>query len=129
MQQRNRKGGKPAILACEKDHYIKELCPDIITVPKDVEAVWILLTPKHRSVRSRVKHIAVCSAYYSSKQTRKADFLDHISEAYQTLCARYGSDLKFLIVGDLNRLNLKPFLNLSPDLKQVVQVVTRKNPR
>ena len=46
--QRKRKGGKPAILAHEKDYYIKELCPDIITVPVDVEAVWILLTPKHR---------------------------------------------------------------------------------
>ena len=126
--QRNRKGGKPAILASEKDHYIKELCPDIITVPIDVEAVWILLTPKHRSAQSRIKHIAVCSAYYSSTQTRKSDFLDHISEAYHTLCSKYGSDLKFLIVGDLNRLNLKPILNLSPDLHQVVKVVTRLNP-
>ena len=54
--------------------------------------------------------------------------MDHISEAYHILCSKYGSDLKFLIVGDLNRLNLKPILNLSPDLKQVVKVITRLNP-
>ena len=126
--QRNRKGGKPAILASEKDYYIKELCPDIITVPVNVEAVWILLTPKHRSVHSRIKHIAVASIYYSSSQTRKSEFLDHISEAYSILCSKYGSDLKFLIAGDFNKLNIKPILSLSPDLKQVVKIVTRRNP-
>ena len=126
--QRNRKGGKPAILASEKDYYITELCPDIITVPVNVEAVWALLTPKHRSANTRIKHIAVCSAYYSSTQTRKADFLDHISQAYHLLCSKYGSDLKFLIVGDLNRLNIKPILSLSADLQQVVKVPTRLNP-
>ena len=126
--QRRRKGGKPAILANEKDYYVKELCPNVVTVPIDVEAVWILLTPRNRSSTSRIKHIAVASVYYSSTQTRKSDFLDHISEAYHTLCSKYGSDLKFLIVGDLNKLNLKPILNLSPDLQQVVKVVTRQNP-
>ena len=126
--QRRRKGGKPAILASEKDYYIKELCPEIITVPVDVEAVWALLTPKHRSAQSRIKHIAVASVYYSSTQTKKSDFLDHISEAYNILCAKYGPDLKFLIIGDINRLNIKPILNLSPDLQQVVKVITRRNP-
>ena len=37
--QRKRKGGKPALLIYEKDYYIRELCPDIITVPVNVEAV------------------------------------------------------------------------------------------
>jgi hypothetical protein len=36
--------------------------------------------------------------------------------------------LSHLIVGDINRLNLKFILNLSPDLQQVVKVVTRTNP-
>ena len=126
--QRKRKGGKPAILVSKKDHYITQLCPDIITVPINVEAVWTLLTPKHRSTNTRIKHIAVCSAYYSSTQTRKADFLDHISQSYHLLCSKYGSDLKFLIVGDLNRLNIKPILSLSSDLQQVVKVPTRLNP-
>ena len=126
--QRKRKGGKPAILVDEKNFYIKELSPEIITVPINVEAVWILLTPKNSTVNSRIKHIAVASVYYSSTQTRKSDFLDHISEAYSILCSKYGSNLKFLIAGDVNRLNIKPILNLSPDLQQVVKVITRRNP-
>ena len=126
--QRNKKGGKPAILISEKDYHIKELCPEIITVPVGVEAVWSLLTPKHTTVQSKIKRIAVASVYYSSTQTRRSDFLDHISEAYHILCGKYGSDLKFIISGDFNRMNVKPILNLSSDLRQVVQVVTRTNP-
>ena len=126
--QRNRKGGKPALLLKEKDYYIKELCPDVISVPVGVEAVWAMLTPKNTTVHSKVKRIVVASVYYSSTQTRKSDFLDHISEAYHILCAKYGSDLKFIISGDFNKLNVAPILNLSPDLKQVVQIVTRRNP-
>ena len=82
-------------------------------MPIDVEVAWALLTPKYRSPQSKVKHIAVASVYYSSTQTRKSDFLDHITESYNLLCAKYGSDLKFLIVGDINRLNIKPILNLT----------------
>ena len=70
----------------------------------------------------------MASVYYSSTQTRKSDFIDHISEAYTILCAKYGSDLKFIIAGDYNKLNIKPILNLSPDLKQVVGIFTRRNP-
>ena len=46
VTQKKRRGGKPAILINENMFHIKELCPDIITVPVGVEAVWALLTPK-----------------------------------------------------------------------------------
>ena len=55
-------------------------------------------------------------------------WLDHISSAYHILCTKYGSYLNFIISGDVNRLNLKPILSLSRDLKQVVEVPTRRNP-
>ena len=126
--QRNKKGGIPAILASEKLFHIKDLCPDVITVPIGVEAVWALLIPKNTKTGSSIKQIAVASVYYSSTQTKKSEFLDHIAQSYNILCAKYGSNLKFLICGDLNRLNIKPILNLSPDLHQVVQVPTRRNP-
>ena len=77
---------------------------------------------------SKISKIAVASVYYSSKQTRKADFVDHIAQSYNILCAKYGSDLKFIISGDFNRMKIDPILNLSPDLHQVVQVCTRRNP-
>ena len=69
--QRNKKGGKPAILASEKLFHIKELSPDVITVPIGVEAVWALLIPKNTTTGSTIKQIAVASVYYSSTQTTK----------------------------------------------------------
>ena len=108
--------------------HIKELCPEVITVPIGVEAIWALITPKNLPANSRIKHIAVASIYYSSKQTRKNDFLDHIAQSYNTLCAKYGNNLGIVIAGDYNQLNVQPLLNLSPDLKQVVTSITRLNP-
>ena len=92
-----------------------------------VEASWVVLTPRNNFGQSKVKHIAVASVYYTSA-TKRADFLDHISEAYHILSAKYGSNLKFLIAGDFNKIKVQPILNLSPDFKQVVQVPTRNNP-
>ena len=108
--------------------HIKELCPDVITVPIGVEAVWALLIPKNLPPNSRIKQIAVASIYYSSTQTRKDDFLDHISESYNILCGKYGNSLGFIIAGDFNRLRIEPLLNLSPDMRQVVTTKTRTNP-
>ena len=128
VMERNVKGGKPAMLIKEENYFITNLCPEIVTVPVGVEAAWALLTKKSRSSSSNVKHIVVASLYYSSTQTKKGDFLDHISSTYHTLCAKYGSDLKFILSGDINRLNVKQILHLSRDLKQVVEVPTRRNP-
>ena len=74
VRQRDCKGGKPAIIVNEKKFVVRPLCPDPITVPIGVEAVWCLLIPRNRSVRSKVKYIAVCAVYYSgTKLTKKSD--------------------------------------------------------
>ena len=125
--QRSGQGGKPALIVSEKNYHIKELCPDTITVPPNVEAVWALLTPKAGGSQSNIKHIAVCSYYYTAK-TKRSEFVDHVSEAFNKLSAKYGPGLHFILGGDTNRLNLKSILNLSPKLKQLVQVPTRCNP-
>ena len=125
--QREGRGGKPAIIVSEKDYYVKELCPNIITVPKNVEAVWALLTPKLGGCRGKIKHIAVC-AYYYTKATSASNFLDHITSAFQTISAKYGEGTQFILSGDSNRLKLNAILNLSPALKQVVNIPTRRNP-
>ena len=126
--QRNVKGGKPALLISENDYHIQELNPDPITVPLSVEIVWALLTPKKQLRNTRINRIIVASLYYSSTFTKKALLIDHISESYHALRARFGAKTKFIISGDINRLNLKPILDLSPDLRQVVGIPTRKNP-
>ena len=129
VKQREFKGGKPAILINTEKYNVKPLCPDVITVPVGVEAVWALISPKVRNPRNRIKQIAVCSMYYRGpKSTKRKELFDHIAESYNLLLARYGSDLQFIIAGDTNRLNLSPILNLSPTLRQVVKVWTRLNP-
>ena len=92
-----------------------------------MEAVWTLLIPKNLPPNAKVKQIAVAPIYYSSKQTRRTAFLDHISESYNTLCSKYGDGLGFIIAGDFNQLKMGSLLNLSPDLKQVVTAITRTN--
>ena len=74
--QRSGKGGKPALIIKKEKYFIKELCPDIITVPPTVEASWALLTPKVQG-NNDVKHIAIASVYYA-KRTKKKAFIDHI---------------------------------------------------
>ena len=126
VMQRTGKGGKPALMINKDKYFIKELCPSVFTVPATVEATWAVLTPKNQ-VNSEVKHIALASIYYA-KRTKSKDIIDHICEAYNVLMAKYGEGLHFIIAGDYNRLNIKPILNLSPSLSQVVNIVTRTNP-
>ena len=107
--------------------HVKELSPDVVSVPVNIEAAWVLLTPKSSFSSSKFKKIVVASLYYTSS-TKRSEFLDHISETYSLLCAKYGPNIGFLLAGDFNRLKIGPILNLSPDLKQVVCSVTRRNP-
>ena len=129
VKQRDFKGGKPAIVINTEKYNAKPLCPDVITVPVGVEAVWVLISPKIRNPKNRIRNIAVCSVYYRGpKSTKKKELFDHLAESYNILVTKYGSDLQFLIAGDTNRLNLSPILALSPNLKQVVKVPTRLKP-
>ena len=128
VKQREFRGGKPAILVNENKFVVKKLCPDVITVPVGVEAVWVLITPKKRTC-NKFKYIAICSVYYRGpKSTKKKELFDHIAESFHLLSAKYGSNIQFIIAGDTNRLNLSPILNLSSNLKQVVKTPTRLNP-
>ena len=129
VKQRDFKGGKPAIIINEEKYHIIELCPEPVTVPIGVEAVWALIIPKHKSPQSKMKYIALCSIYYRGpKSTAKQELFDHVADTYHLLCSKYGAGINFIIAGDTNRLNLSPILNLSPSLQQVVKVPTRLNP-
>ena len=121
--QRDFTGGKPAIIINLEKFHVKPLCPDPITVPIGVECVWALITPKKRSPKSKIQHIAVASIYYRGpKSTKKDELFDHITVTYHFLVSKYGSTLHFLLMGDTNRLNLSPITNLSPNMKQTVKI-------
>ena len=71
----------------------------------------------------------MCSLYYRGpKSTKKLELYDHVAETFHFLSSKYGSSLQFIIEGYTNRLNLSPILNLSPNLKQVVDIPTRLKP-
>ena len=63
VKQRYGRGGKPAIIANESKYQIKELCPSEVTVPVNVEAVWILIHSKNIDPKSPIKNIIICSYY------------------------------------------------------------------
>ena len=80
--QRQYRGGKPALIIDERKYHIKELCPNPITVPLGVEAVWALLKPKIRRKNSKVNFIAVCSYYYAGPNSCSKDIYWAISIEY-----------------------------------------------
>ena len=129
VKQRDFMGGKPAIVVNTQKYDVKPLCPDPITVPVGVEAVWVLIMPKSSHQRSRTNIIIVASIYYRGpKSTKKAELFDHLAQSFHFLSSKYGPDAQFLIAGDTNRLSLSPITDLSLRLKELVKVPTRMNP-
>ena len=93
-----------------------------------VEVTWALLTPKQVSNDSIIQKI-VCGAIYSKPNSKtKTELLDHIASTYNFLCTKYGKGLYWMLAGDTNDLKLDPILNLSPNMKSVVNKPTRLNP-
>ena len=128
VKRRDFKGGNPAILIKKDKFIIKKICPDPVSVPVGVEAIWAIISPRTNNTK-KFKNIAICSLYYRGpKSTKKQELFDHIAQTYHFLSAKYGTNMEYIIAGDTNRLNLTPILNLSPRLVQVVKVPTRLNP-
>ena len=60
----------------------------MIGISQGIEIKWALLTPKEVSGFSDVKKIAVASIYCKPDSRKKTLLLDHIAEAYRTLCSK-----------------------------------------
>ena len=129
VKQRSGRGGKPALLVDTRQFHVIKLCPNPITVPVEVEAVWVLIKPKQTHKQNKNNYIAICSYYFVDSKTTPTQILyDHFAETYNLLISKYGENLHFICSADSNQLNLDPILDLSPSLKQVVQIPTRLNP-
>ena len=110
-------------------YHIQNITNSLINVKWGVEAVWCLITPKNATKNCKVQKIA-CAAIYSKPGSKhKSDLLDHISEAFNVLSAKFEKGLHFCIAGDTNELNLNPILNLSSSLVQIVTKPTRIDPK
>ena len=113
FSQRKCVGGRPAIIANIRKFDVEDLTNTVIDVPWGVEAIWSILTPKNSSNTSKIRKIACCAVYSKPQSKQKTLLLDHIAQAYHTLCKRYGRGLHFLIAGDTNDLKLDSILSLS----------------
>ena len=128
VHQRKGMGGRPAIIANSQKFHIQNLTNSVIQIPWGVEAVWCILTPKNITHDSKIQKIACCSIYSKPNSRKKTLLLDHISEAFNILSAKYVRGLHFVLAGDTNDLNLNPILSLSPNLVQIVTDWTRLDP-
>ena len=43
VKRRELKGGNPAILINKQKYWIKRICPDLVSVPVGVEAIWVIV--------------------------------------------------------------------------------------
>ena len=115
-------GGGCAIVFNERKFQVSKID---LYVPEGVEATWALFTPLTQN-KNGVKKIAVGSFYVSPNSVYKTKTLEHIMSSIHQLRSEHGNDLKFLLGGDLNRLNITRILDSYSALKQVVAVPTRK---
>ena len=128
VYQRKGKGGRPAIVVNKKKFTVQNLTNTLINIKWGVEVVWCLLTPVNVTPSSKIQKVACASVYCKPGSKHKTDLQDHIAEAFNMLSTKYRNGLHFIIAGDTNDLNLTPILNLSPNLKQIVNKPTRLDP-
>ena len=65
--------------------------------------------------------------YVSPSSVYKTKSIDHIIETIHVLRSQHGSELRFLIGGDLNRININKILNSYGALNQIITVPTRNS--
>ena len=100
-----------------------------MNIPWKVEATWASITPKNVSHNSIIKKIILCSFYYPGPHSKtKTLLLDHISQTFHLLTAKFGDGLQFILCADANKLDLSSILKLSQAMKQLVATPTRMNP-
>ena len=123
----NEKGGRPAIIANTDKYNVENLTNTTINIPWGVEVTWALLTPKIVTKDSVVKKIMLGAIYVKPGSKKKSATTDHIAEVYNTMRAKYGKGLQWVIAGDTNEMKLGPILRLNENLKSVVKKPTRLN--
>ena len=97
--------------------------PQYISVPKGVEACWLVLKPKDTS--ALIKYIAIGSIYISPNSKYKTATIDHVIDSIHLLRSKYDDQIKFLIAGDVNRMKVDRILDAYGPLRQIISAGTR----
>ena len=116
-------GGGVAIVYTEENFYVEEAG---IEPPEGVEAVWAIMTPKNKE-NQKIKKILVGGIYIAPKSQYKHTTIDHIIESMFLVQSKYESQVRFLITGDFNKVNIENLLESNGALHQVCTVATRKS--
>ena len=128
VHQRKNHGGRPAIVVNEERFNVENITNSLIDIPWGVEAVWCIITPKNSGNNSLIKKIVVVSIYCKPNSRKKTVLLDHIALTYHTISSKYGSNVYWIICGDMNDLKLDSILHLNSSFKQAVVTPTRLQP-
>ena len=118
--QRKGQGGRPALLINTRYFHVRNLTNTLIEIPWGCEATWAILTPRNVTNASKIQKIAVRSIYCKPDSRNKTRLLDHISQAYNIISAKYQTGLYFILAGDTNELKLDSILHLDPHMEQMV---------
>ena len=129
QRQAKNKGGRPALIVNKVKFNVENLTNTCINIPWGVEITWALITPKHVTKDSVIKKIVLGAIYVKPSSKKKTATIDHIAEVYNTLRAKYGKGLFWILAGDTNDLKLGPILRLNANLKSIVKNPTRINPK
>ena len=97
-----------------------------IEVPEGIEAVWAILTPINKD-NPLVKKILVGGIYIAPRSLYKQQTVDHIIESMFCVQSRYESQVRFLISGDFNKVDIDNLLESNGALHQICKVATRKD--
>ena len=122
---RKNSGGKPAIIINSVKFNVEK---PAIDVPWGVEIVWAVLTPKRVTNSSKIKKLIIASFYSKPSSRKKSLLMDHISDVYHSMLARYNDGVFFYICGDRNDLKIDAILSLNQNFKQCVDKPTRLSP-
>ncbi len=105
--------------------YVKEDIPSTpfedITVPPELECMWIKIRPKR--LPRHISCIAVCVVYITTKSPHQDLLANHLMESVDYLRAKY-PEIGLLILGDFNRMDISQIIR-GNDLYQMVDFPTR----
>ena len=91
-----------------------------VSIPANVEAVWGLVKPK---MPSKFSAMLVCSFYSPPSLKKNVALINHITSTLQSLINIHKNAGVF-ICGDRNQVEISTFLNINPNLRQIVQQPT-----
>ena len=118
---RGQKGGGGVAAYVHED--VPAIVMDKITVPPELECMWLKVRPK--KLHRKISAIAICPVYITTKSPYQNLLAENLLDTVDCLRAKY-PDIGVMITGDFNRINLN-HLCRGNDLYQIIDFPTRAN--